>query len=97
MNIVDLYKTNETLSKLVNGYSVKPIHRANDRGFGWHIMQNPTGTFSFSGTIPKDGVFATIEEALNDAFAWLAENKEHASDISTEIFADFIDFLNNGN
>jgi hypothetical protein len=92
---MEFYSSHPVLKKLVDGDRIKPIHHHNAKGFGWHINKNATATptFSFVGTIPFNGIWNTPDEALQAAFAWLAENREHAVDINSLIFADFINYI----
>lgn len=66
--------------------------------FGTHILDNPSGTYSFFGEVPDTckGSFATFEDALDSFFEFFKSapvewQRENAQNLRNDIFVKMLE------
>lgn len=66
--------------------------------FGTHITENPTGTFSFTGTVPKEcnKSFETFDIALKNFLNFFKSQsikwqRENIHNLRNDVFAKFLE------
>lgn len=70
--------------------------------FGVHLVKNPAGTFSFTGSVPVGigGPFKTENAGISALFDWVLsretapERKELACNMRADIFVQFMSYQN---